>query len=327
MRIYTPKTGKAPYPVIVYYHGGGFVIATIDTYDASARGLANGAEAVVVALEYRKAPENKFPAAHDDALAAYEWTLKNAASFAGNAKKIALVGESAGGNLAASVSMAARDKKEQVPLYQVLVYPIAGSDMNTESYRENANAKPLNKAMMAWFAEKYFDKPDDAKDPRIELVHANLANLPATTIINAQIDPLRSDGELLAEQLRVAHVPVEQTTLLRGDARIFRHERGGRESQRRNADGDQQFEASIQRRADRANASEAEIVVAREDRGRSVRFLRMRSMRVGNCSSGRAPVPQCCIKAQQHARRGAKSQPLHRDTAKSDSSSWARLVQ
>ncbi|MEI9949351.1 MAG: alpha/beta hydrolase [Pseudomonadota bacterium] len=212
LRIYTPKTGKAPYPVIVYYHGGGFVIATIDTYDASPRGLANGAEAVVVALEYRKAPENKFPAAHDDALATYEWTLKNAASIGGNSKKVALVGESAGGNLAASVSMAARDKKEQMPLYQVLVYPIAGSDMNTDSYKENANAKPLNKAMMAWFTEKYLSKPEDAKDPRIDLLHANLANLPATTIINAEVDPLRSDGEQLAEQLRAAHVPVQQKT-------------------------------------------------------------------------------------------------------------------
>ncbi len=122
------------------------------------------------------------------------------------------MGESAGGNLAASVSMAARDKKEQMPLYQVLVYPIAGSDMNTDSYKENANAKPLNKAMMAWFTEKYLSKPEDAKDPRIDLLHANLANLPATTIINAEVDPLRSDGEQLAEQLRAAHVPVQQKT-------------------------------------------------------------------------------------------------------------------
>jgi len=214
VRIYLPKTGTAPYPVIVYYHGGGFVIASIDTYDASARGLANGAGAVVVAVEYRKAPEHKFPAAHEDALAAYEWTMKNAASIGGDPKKIALVGESAGGNLAANVSMAARDKKEAMPIYEVLVYPVAGSDMNTESYLANANAKPLNKAMMGWFTGKYFNTPADGNDPRIGLVHANLMNLPPTTIINAEIDPLRSEGELLANQLRAAGVTVEQKTYL-----------------------------------------------------------------------------------------------------------------
>ncbi len=212
VRVYVPKTGKAPYPLIVYYHGGGFVIATIDTYDSSARGLANGAEAIVVAVEYRKAPENKFPAAHDDALAAYEWVFKNAASLGGNAKKIALVGESAGGNLAASVSMAARDKKEPMPVYEVLVYPVAGSDMNTPSYIENANAKPLNKAQMAWFTDKYFRTPADGKDKRIDLVNANLMGLPPTTIINADIDPLRSDGELLAMKLNAAKVETDQKT-------------------------------------------------------------------------------------------------------------------
>ncbi len=212
VRVYMPKTGKAPYPVIVYYHGGGFVIATIDTYDSSARGLANGAEAVVVAVEYRKAPENKFPAAHDDALAAYEWVFKNAASLGGNPKKVALVGESAGGNLAASVSMAARDKKEQMPVYEVLVYPVAGSDMNTPSYIENANAKPLNKAQMAWFTDKYFRTPADGKDKRIDLVNANLMGLPPTTIINAEIDPLRTDGEMLAMKLKDAKVDTDQKT-------------------------------------------------------------------------------------------------------------------
>ena len=212
VRVYTPKSGKAPYPVVVYFHGGGFVIATIDTYDASARGLANGAGAIVVAVEYRKAPENKFPAAHDDALATYEWTLHNAASLGGNPKKIALVGESAGGDLAAWVSIAARDKKEPLPVHQVLVYPIAGADMTTASYVENANAKPLDKAMMAWFGEKYFRTSADGNDPRIDLVHANLAGLPPTTIINAQVDPLRSDGEALASRMRAANVTVEQKT-------------------------------------------------------------------------------------------------------------------
>ena len=211
-RVYTPKTGKAPYPVVLYFHGGGFVIATNDTYDASARALANGAEAVVISPEYRKAPENKFPAAHDDAIASYEWLLKNAAAVQGDAKRIAVVGESAGGNLAINVSIAARDKKLPLPVAEVLVYPVAGSDMNTESYVEYAQAKPLNKAMMKWFTDNYFRSPEDAKDKRIDLVNANLVGLPPTTIINAEIDPLRSDGELLAERLKKAEVDVKQKT-------------------------------------------------------------------------------------------------------------------
>jgi acetyl esterase/lipase len=212
IRIYTPRTGKALYPIILYFHGGGFVIASNDGYGASARALANGAEAVVLAVEYRKAPENKFPAAHDDAIASYEWALRNAFSFGGNPRKVALVGESAGGNLALNVSIAARDRHEQLPVWEVLVYPIAGSDMNTTSYVDDANAKPLSKAMMTWFTDKYFRTPADAKDKRIDLVNADLSGLPPTTIINAEIDPLRSEGELLAARMRDAKVDVQQKT-------------------------------------------------------------------------------------------------------------------
>ena len=211
VRVYTPK-GAGPFPVIVYYHGGGWVIANNDTYDASARALTSGVQAVLVAVEYRKSPENKFPAAHDDALAAYEWVLKNAGSLHGDAKKIALAGESAGGNLAASVAIAARDKGLQLPVHELLVYPIASGDLSSPSEIENAHAKPLNKAMMAWFAEKYFRTPADGADPRINLVGADLKGLPPTTIINAEIDPLRSDGENLAAKMRAAGVTVEQRT-------------------------------------------------------------------------------------------------------------------
>ena len=211
VRVYSPK-GAGPFPVIVYYHGGGWVIATNDTYDASARALTNGVQAVLVAVEYRKSPEHKFPAAHDDALAAYEWVLKNAGSLHGDPKKIALAGESAGGNLATSVAMAARDKGLQLPVHELLVYPIASGDLSSPSEIENAQAKPLNRALMGWFAEKYFRTPADGKDPRINLVGANLKGLPPTTIINAEIDPLRSDGENLATRMRDAGVAVEQRT-------------------------------------------------------------------------------------------------------------------
>lgn len=209
LRIYTPKTGNGPFPVIVYYHGGGFVIANLDVYNASAQGLAEQVGAVVVSVAYRLAPENKFPTAHNDSFAAYEWTVKNAAAIKGDPKKIAVVGESAGGNLAANVSIMARDKKIMIPVHEVLVYPIAQADMNTKSYQAYANAHPLNKAMMAWFTQKYVSAMAEAKDPRISLVNANLKGLPPTTIITAEIDPLNSDGMMLADQLKAAGVAVD----------------------------------------------------------------------------------------------------------------------
>ncbi|MDQ3046915.1 MAG: alpha/beta hydrolase [Bacteroidota bacterium] len=206
VRIYTPKTGKENYPVIVYYHGGGWVIADLDTYNASAEGLSNQVEAVVVSVAYRQGPEYKFPTAHNDCYAAYEWTVKNASSIKGNPAKIALVGESAGGNLAASVSMMARDKGLQLPVHEVLVYPIAGYDFNTESYKESEKIKPLDAPLMKWFFENYLQSPADGKDPRISLVSANLKGLPSTTIIAAQYDPLRTEGKQLADNLNKAGV-------------------------------------------------------------------------------------------------------------------------
>lgn len=208
-RIYTPKTGKDVYPVIVYYHGGGWVIANLDTYNASAQGLANQVEAIVVSVAYRQAPEHKFPTAHNDCYAAYEWTIKNAASIKGDPKRIAVAGESAGGNLAAAVSMMARDKGMQLPVHEVLVYPIAGYDFNTPSYKESDSTKPLNSGMMKWFFEKYLNNSSQGKSPMISLVTANLKGLPPTTIIAAEYDPLRSEGEMLSDNLKKAGVDTD----------------------------------------------------------------------------------------------------------------------
>lgn len=207
-RVYTPKSGTGPFPLIVYYHGGGWVIADIDTYDASSKGIAEGAGAVVVSVEYRKGPEHKFPTAHDDAFAAYQWALQNAASIKADPKKVAVVGESAGGNLACNVSIMARDKGITMPLYQVLVYPVANNDMNSESYQKNAAAKPLSKPMMEWFAKNYLGDISKAADPRISLVKAALKGLPPTTIIAAEIDPLMTEGRLLSDALSAAGVKV-----------------------------------------------------------------------------------------------------------------------
>ena len=207
-RIYTPKTGTAPFPVVLYYHGGGWVIANLDTYHASAQALCEQTGAVVVSVAYRQGPEHRFPAAHEDSFAAYQWVLKNAATIKGDPARVAVAGESAGGGLACAVSLMARDRKVALPKYQLLVYPIAGYDQNTPSYQKNTESMPLNKAGMAWFFKNYLRTPADGQDPRINLVGANLKGLPPTTIIGAEIDPLMSEGKLLADKLTAAGVKV-----------------------------------------------------------------------------------------------------------------------
>lgn len=208
VRVYTPR-GTGPFPVIVYYHGGGWVIATTDTYDASARALTNAARAVLVSVEYRKGPEHRFPAAHDDAFAAYQWVLANAASIGGDPRRVATAGESAGGGLAVEVAMMARDRRVQLPVHVLSVYPIADGDTQSPSYVQNALAKPLSRAGMQWFFRNYPRSPADLRDPRVSLLRADLRGLPPTTIVNAQIDPLLSDGQELAAALRAAGVQTD----------------------------------------------------------------------------------------------------------------------
>ena len=208
-RIYTPE-GAGPFPVIVYFHGGGWVIGSKEVYDGGARGLAKAANAVVVSPDYRLAPEHKFPAQHDDALAAYRWAAQNAAAIKGDTSRMALAGESAGGNLAVATAVAVRDAAGlPKPKHVISVYPIAQNDTTTPAYNTYANAKPLNRPMMGWFAKHTVRTPADLQDPRINLVKADLKGLPPVTIINAEIDPLRDDGPALQRALRDAGVQVE----------------------------------------------------------------------------------------------------------------------
>ena len=209
VRVYTPSSGSGTYPGIVYYHGGGWVIANLDTYDASCRALAEQVGAVVVSVAYRRAPEYKFPTAHNDSFAAYQWTLANAASIKIDPARVAVAGESAGGNLAAAVCIMARSANVQLPRHQLLVYPIAGYDFTTASYQQYADAKPLNKPLMMWFFDKYLTSPADGQNPLISLVTApNLAGLPSATVINAELDPLQSEGQAYANKLQAAGVAV-----------------------------------------------------------------------------------------------------------------------
>jgi acetyl esterase/lipase len=208
--VYRPQGGSARLPVILYFHGGGWVIANREVYDAGARGLAKEAHAIVVSVDYRQAPEHRFPAAWDDALAAYRWLTVKAASLGGDPERLGLAGESAGGNLAVATAIAARDAGLRKPLHVLAVYPVTQTSLNTESYLENAIARPLNRAMVKWFVDHLIRSENDLRDPRLSLIDARLNGLPPTTIVNAQLDPLRSDGAKLEAALRKVGAPVER---------------------------------------------------------------------------------------------------------------------
>ncbi|QJW90455.1 alpha/beta hydrolase [Spirosoma taeanense] len=208
-KIYTPNNVTGPMPVIVYYHGGGWVIASPEVYEYSTLALAEETKAVVVSVDYRLAPEFKFPTAHEDAYRAYEWVKNNAALINGNANKVAVAGESAGGNMAVTVSMMARDRGLPLPVHILSVFPVANNDLNTPSYNQYANAMPLNRPLVQWFVDKYFRSPADGDSPLISLVDvADLRGLPPTTIIGAEIDPLQTEGMQLRDKLQSQGVSV-----------------------------------------------------------------------------------------------------------------------
>ncbi|MFD1139626.1 alpha/beta hydrolase [Larkinella insperata] len=199
--VYKPANAAGMLPVIVYYHGGGWVLASPEVYESSAKALAEKVGALVVSVDYHLSPENKFATAHVDCYKAYEWVLNNAASIGGDASRIAVAGESAGGNMSVGVCMMARNNGIALPKHQLLVYPVANNDLNTPSYIDYANAKPLDKPLIEWFVDKYFKTPADGDTPWISLVDvADLSGLPPATIIAAEIDPLQTEGKLLYEK-------------------------------------------------------------------------------------------------------------------------------
>ncbi len=212
-RVYTPAGASKdqPLPVIVYWHGGGWVIGTLDAYDATPRALANGAHAVVVSCDYRNGPEYRFPTAHNDALECYQWVTKNASKFNGDPSRIAVAGESAGGNMAADVAIQARDRKLTMPVYQLLVYPVAGGGFKQPSYLTYTDSNlPLNTATVEWMLQNYSASPADGMDPRLAIVNVpDFKGLPPATLITAEIDPLNSEGRAYAKKLIAAGVPVD----------------------------------------------------------------------------------------------------------------------
>ena len=209
VRVYTPQ-GKAPFPALVYFHGGGWVLCDVDTHDVPCRGLANRAGCVVVSVDYRLAPEHKFPAAPEDCYAATRWVAENATTIGADPARIAVGGDSAGGNLAAVVSLMARDRGGPPLVYQLLVYPVTNHDYNTLSYRENGEGHFLTTEMMVWFWNHYLNHADDGRHPHASPLRApDLRGLPPAMVITAEYDPLRDEGQAYAARLREAGVTVK----------------------------------------------------------------------------------------------------------------------
>jgi acetyl esterase len=211
VRLYTPAD-KGPLPVFVYFHGGGWVIGSIETSDALCRALCNAAGCIVLSVDYRLAPEHPFPAAVEDAYHATLWAAANTASFGGDPSRIAVGGDSAGGNLAAVVAQIARDRDQPALQFQLLIYPATDAACDTPSYSENADGYLLTKDAMQWFWNHYMGRDADRRNPHLSPLRAsNLTGLPAALVITAGFDPLRDEGERYAERLRDAGVPVQVT--------------------------------------------------------------------------------------------------------------------
>ncbi|MDN5915390.1 MAG: alpha/beta hydrolase [Pseudonocardia sp.] len=208
VRIYTPDVAGTR-PLVVYFHGGGWVIGDMDTVDKPVRTLANSSGAVFVSVDYRLAPEHVHPAAFDDAYAATVWAADNAASLGADAERLAVAGDSAGGHLAASVAQAARDRGGPALAAQILLFPVTDFDFSTPSYSENASGYLLERGSMEWFWAHYLGAQDAAGDRYLCPGRtADLAGLPPAFVATAEYDPLRDEGEAYAARMSAAGVDV-----------------------------------------------------------------------------------------------------------------------
>ncbi|HUB44276.1 MAG TPA: alpha/beta hydrolase [Acetobacteraceae bacterium] len=208
LRIYRPL-GEGPFPLLVFCHGSGFVLCSLDTHDGICRNLCAGAGCVVVSVDYRLAPEHKFPAGLDDCVLATRWAAQHAADLHADARRIAIAGDSAGGNLAAATALRLRDEGGPALCGQLLIYPVTDYHTpGTASYRENAEGYGLTRDTMMWFWNHYLADSADAANPLASPLRAgSLAGLPQALVVTAEFDPLRDEGEHYAARLRDAGVP------------------------------------------------------------------------------------------------------------------------
>jgi acetyl esterase len=212
VRVYTPE-GEAPFPIVVYFHGGGWVVGTLDTYDPLCRALAAAIPAVVVSVDYRLAPEHRWSAAVEDAYAATLWASHNAAALGGAQHRLAVAGDSAGGNLAAVVALGARDLGGPAIAFQLLVYPVLDAAADTASWREYADGFYLTADGMRWYWDHYLGGADGRAPDASPLRAAFVGGLPPALVIGAECDILRDEGEAYAARLAEAGI----------DARASRH--------------------------------------------------------------------------------------------------------
>ncbi len=209
LRIYKPSSA-AILPVLVFFHGGGWVTGDLETHDFQCRLVSRWANCAVVHVNYRHAPEHPFPAAIDDAYAGASWVADNAASLGLDATRIAVGGDSAGGNLAAAVTLLAAERGAPTFIFQYLAYPVTDAAMDTPSVRENATGFGLTAEAMRWFWDQYVPDKSQRFHPVASPLRAeNLRGLPAAFVLTAEFDPLRDEGEAYAARLREAGVPVQ----------------------------------------------------------------------------------------------------------------------
>jgi len=209
LRVYRPSNAPS-LPGLVYFHGGGWVRGSLQTADVLCRALANQAECVVVSVDYRLAPEATFPAAAEDAWAATQWVATNAASLGIDPERLAVGGDSAGGQLAAVVALLAREHHGPRLVYQLLIYPVVDYNLDTQSYRDNAEGYLLTRDGMQFYWDTYLNDPSEADDIRACPLRArDLANLPPALVITAEYDPLRDEGRAYADRLRADGTPAE----------------------------------------------------------------------------------------------------------------------
>jgi len=209
IRIYTPAA-RGPLPILVYFHGGGWVVNDLDTHDGICRTLANAASCLVTAVEMRRAPEAKFPEPLNDCFAATQWLAAHAPEINGDPERIAVGGDSAGGNLAAAVTLLARDRGGPPLVFQLLIYPVTDYyEPGTPSYHENGTGYTLDRSFMVWAWENYLANTADASHPLAAPLKApDLTNLPPAFIMTAEYDVLRDEGEMYAQRLSEAGVTV-----------------------------------------------------------------------------------------------------------------------
>ena len=210
VRIYKPAPG--PLPALVYFHGGGWVIGSLETHDATCRQLADKAGCAVVSVEYRLAPEHRYPAAAEDCYAAIGWVVEQGASLGIDSTRLAVGGDSAGGNLTAVVAQMARDRQGPELAFQLLIYPVTDADFERPSYADNAEGYLLETAAMKWFWDHYVPDPARRREAYCAPLRAeDLAGLPPALVITAEFDPLRDEGEAYAERLKAAGVDTALT--------------------------------------------------------------------------------------------------------------------